>query len=125
MPLPAHSKRAIAPSRCGAWPVVVIAALAAAACASAPSSVPTDRSAVGKFSTPITNLEYIDTTMGVGAEAHPGMFVVLNYSGWLYDPFAPDYHGAKFDSSFDRNAAFGFFSTPERTSRVGTRESKG
>jgi FKBP-type peptidyl-prolyl cis-trans isomerase FkpA len=36
------------------------------------------------------------------------MFVVLNYTGWLYDPFAPNHRGAKVDID-DRNAAFGFF----------------
>ena len=65
--------------------------------------------AAGSFSTPVAELQYIDVGVGAGAEAHPGMFVVVSYTGWLYDPFAPSYRGAKFDSSLDRNAAFGFF----------------
>jgi FKBP-type peptidyl-prolyl cis-trans isomerase len=86
-----------------------VVALAVAACASVPSRAPTDRSATGTFSTPVTELQYIDVGMGAGAEALPGMFIVLNYTGWLYDPFAPGYRGAKFDSSLDRDAAYGFF----------------
>ena len=33
----------------------------------------------------------------------------MHYTGWLYDPAAPDGHGQKFDSSLDRNVPFGFF----------------
>jgi FKBP-type peptidyl-prolyl cis-trans isomerase FkpA len=93
----------------GARIAVVVAALAVCACASAPSKPPTDRSAAGTFTTPVTDLQYIDVGVGAGAEALPGTFVVLNYTGWLYDPFAPNHRGAKFDSSRDRDAAFGFY----------------
>jgi len=86
-----------------------VVALAVAACASTPSKAPADRSAAGTFTTPVTELQFIDVGVGTGAEAVPGMFVVLSYTGWLYDPFAPNYRGAKFDSSLDRHAAYGFF----------------
>ena len=42
-------------------------------------------------------------------EAQTGRPVVVHYTGWLYDPSAPDSHGKKFDSSVDRGAPFGFF----------------
>jgi FKBP-type peptidyl-prolyl cis-trans isomerase len=88
---------------------VALVALAVAACASVPSRAPTDRTAVGTFSTPVTELQFIDVGVGAGAEALPGMFVVLNYTGWVYDPLAPSHRGTKFDSSLDRDAAYGFF----------------
>ena len=37
-----------------------------------------------------------------------GKTVVVHYTGWLYDPAAPDGHGKKFDSSVDRNVPFAF-----------------
>ena len=90
---------------------IAVMALAVCACASVPARAPTNRSAAGTFTTPVTELQYIDVGVGAGAgaEALPGTFVVLNYTGWLYDPSAPNYRGAKFDSSLDRDAAFGFY----------------
>ena len=94
---------------CRARIAAAVVAFAVCACASVPSKPPLNRSAAGNFSTPVAELQFIDVDLGAGAEAHPGMFVVVSYTGWLYDPFAPSYRGAKFDSSLDRNAAFGFF----------------
>jgi len=88
---------------------VTFVAVVVGACASAPTKAPTDRSAAGKFTTPVTDLQYIDVGVGTGAEAVPGTFVVLTYTGWLYDPVAADFRGPKFDSSLDHNAAFGFY----------------
>ena len=88
---------------------IAVVALTVGACASVPTKAPTNRSAAGTFTTPVTELQYIDVGVGTGAEALPGTFVVLNYTGWLYDPSAPNYRGAKFDSSLDRDAAFGFY----------------
>ncbi|MEW9897502.1 FKBP-type peptidyl-prolyl cis-trans isomerase [Chitinivorax sp. PXF-14] len=42
-----------------------------------------------------------DLATGDGAEAQPGQYVVVHYSGWLED-------GSKFDSSLDRNDPFRF-----------------
>ena len=35
--------------------------------------------------------------------------MIVHYSGWLYDPTAPEGKGKKFDSSVDRKVPFGFF----------------
>lgn len=47
-------------------------------------------------------LRYIDTQPGSGAEAQPGQFYTVHYTGWL----ASD--GTKFDSSLDRKEPFTF-----------------
>ncbi|MEZ5289006.1 MAG: FKBP-type peptidyl-prolyl cis-trans isomerase [Vicinamibacterales bacterium] len=49
-----------------------------------------------------------DRTVGTGAEAIPGRTVTVHYTGWLYDPSAPEMRGKKFDSSKDRNEPFEF-----------------
>lgn len=56
----------------------------------------------------ITSLQTADTKPGSGAEARPGMTVSVHYTGWLYDPAAPDKKGKKFDSSKDGNRPFEF-----------------
>ncbi len=55
----------------------------------------------------ITELEIIDLVEGDGAVASAGQNVVVHYTGWLYDPAAPDNRGAQFDSSVDRGQPFG------------------
>ncbi len=65
---------------------------------SAPAQAPADVSALGKN----------DRTAGSGAEARPGMMVSVHYTGWLYDPSAPETRGKKFDSSKDRGQPFEF-----------------
>ncbi|MDA8417086.1 MAG: FKBP-type peptidyl-prolyl cis-trans isomerase [Betaproteobacteria bacterium] len=49
-----------------------------------------------------------DVKLGTGAEATPWHTVSVQYTGWLYDPDAPDHKGQKFDSSRDRNEPFEF-----------------
>jgi FKBP-type peptidyl-prolyl cis-trans isomerase FkpA len=56
---------------------------------------------VAADSSPIS-LQKIDTVPGTGKEAVAGATVVVNYTGWLYDPKAPQQHGAQFDSSVGR-----------------------
>jgi len=56
----------------------------------------------------ITNpsgLQYLDTTVGDGAEATSGQRVSVHYTGWLYNNGT---QGAKFDSSKDRGDPFVF-----------------
>jgi len=49
-----------------------------------------------------------DTKVGEGKVAEKGKAVLVHYTGWLYDPKAPDQKGAKFDSSIGRPTPFGF-----------------
>jgi FKBP-type peptidyl-prolyl cis-trans isomerase FkpA len=56
----------------------------------------------------ITTLQITDTAVGTGAEAAAGRQVTVHYTGWLYNPTAPDQRGSKFDSSRDRNDPFAF-----------------
>lgn len=45
---------------------------------------------------------------GSGEIAEAGQTAVVQYTGWLYDPEAPDNRGSKFDSSLDRGEPFRF-----------------
>lgn len=45
---------------------------------------------------------------GNGDVAETGQIASVHYTGWLYDPDAPDGRGPKFDSSRDRGALFDF-----------------
>ena len=56
----------------------------------------------------MSQLQITDTTVGTGTEAVKGKTVVVHYTGWLYDPAAPDKKGKKFDSSVDRGKPFTF-----------------
>lgn len=49
-----------------------------------------------------------DNKVGAGAEATAGKLVDVHYTGWLYDPAAPNNKGTKFDSSLDRGQKFSF-----------------
>ena len=41
----------------------------------------------------------VDLRLGTGADAVTGKSVVVNYTGWLYDPSKADGKGLQFDSS--------------------------
>jgi FKBP-type peptidyl-prolyl cis-trans isomerase FkpA len=56
----------------------------------------------------VTELIKEDTKIGTGEEAVVGKAVEVHYTGWLYDPSAPDKKGTKFDSSRDRGTPFSF-----------------
>ena len=56
----------------------------------------------------MTTLQFVDTTVGAGAEAVAGNRVQVHYTGWLYDPTAANNRGKKFDSSKDRGQPFSF-----------------
>lgn len=49
-----------------------------------------------------------DLRVGSGAEAAPGMDLVVHYTGWLHEPDALGYRGKQFDSSRDRGSPFVF-----------------
>lgn len=61
-----------------------------------------------KGATNVTELVKNDKKIGTGEEAAIGKTVEVHYTGWLYDPSAPDKKGAKFDSSRDRGTPFSF-----------------
>ncbi|MEW9572930.1 FKBP-type peptidyl-prolyl cis-trans isomerase [Rhodanobacter sp. Si-c] len=67
---------------------------ALAACNRTPPPAPVSSGQVDK-------LGIVDTKVGNGAEAKPGMTVQVQYTGWLYDEHAKDKHGSKFDSTGD------------------------
>jgi FKBP-type peptidyl-prolyl cis-trans isomerase FkpA len=66
----------------------VLSALSATAC----SEGPTGPSSGAPYS-------QVDLRLGTGTEAVTGRNVVVNYTGWLYDPSKPDGKGLQFDSS--------------------------
>ena len=55
--------------------------------------------------TTCSGLQYLDTTVGEGAQALAGQSVTVHYTGWLYNN---ETQGAKFDSSKDRRDPFVF-----------------
>src|SRR5947208_653816 len=61
-----------------------------------------------KLDANMSQLQMTDATVGNGTEALKGKTVVVHYTGWLYDPAAPDKKGRKFDSSVDRGTPFTF-----------------
>lgn len=56
----------------------------------------------------MSELIQTDNVVGAGDTANAGQIVKVHYTGWLYDPEAPDNKGNKFDSSRDRNEPFEF-----------------
>lgn len=61
-----------------------------------------------KMDQKITALKIIDRKVGEGKEAKASSTVAVDYTGWLYDPNAPEGKGKKFDSSLDRGDPFSF-----------------
>ena len=53
-------------------------------------------------------LVMVDEVVGSGATARAGQTVSVHYTGWLFDPSAPNQRGRKFDSSKDRGQPFRF-----------------
>ena len=74
----------------------------------APAAGDASSSISSKIGAKVTQLQKIDVSAGSGAEAVAGKTVVVHYTGWLYDPAVANGHGAKFDSSLDRQSPFSF-----------------
>lgn len=55
-----------------------------------------------------TGLVITELAAGEGAVIASGSTAVMHYTGWLFDPAAPEGKGAKFDSSRDRGQPFRF-----------------
>src|SRR5687767_743459 len=56
----------------------------------------------------ITELKRDDVQLGNGEPIASGQIAVVHYTGWLYDPAAPEQKGTKFDSSRDGGEPFRF-----------------
>lgn len=82
---------------------VMLTVFSTTACSeqNAPPTTTTEKSAM-------TELIKTDVKLGTGEEATPWHTVMVHYTGWLYDPSAPDHKGRKFDSSRDRGDPFDF-----------------
>jgi FKBP-type peptidyl-prolyl cis-trans isomerase FkpA len=55
-----------------------------------------------------TQLQKTDVVKGTGEGISLGQVAVVHYTGWLFDPAAPEQKGTKFDSSRDRGEPFKF-----------------
>jgi len=118
MPMPQPRQSTVPPTPRGAPRVLLVIALATLAGAGCDGRVvtttPIEDSLAWtytpkKFGAGVVELHIIETERGHGAEAVPGKFVVVRYTGWLYDAAAADGRGRQFDSTAARNAAFGFY----------------
>jgi FKBP-type peptidyl-prolyl cis-trans isomerase FkpA len=81
------------------WMLPLLAMFSLAACTAALPS---------RTSGEVDKLTMIDTKVGTGAEAAPGMKVTVHYTGWLYDDGARNKHGSEFDCSCDHGEPFAF-----------------
>ena len=57
------------------------------------------------FQTTPSGLQYEDLVQGAGAQAKAGSYVLVHYTGWLWEDGKA---GRKFDSSKDRGEPFSF-----------------
>jgi FKBP-type peptidyl-prolyl cis-trans isomerase len=57
---------------------------------------------------PITELQKVDVVKGSGEGISSGQQAVVHYTGWLYDPSAPEHKGKQFDSSRQSGRPFRF-----------------
>ena len=79
-----------------------------------PHTPPEPKAATADSTTPvaeqpmITELVKTDVAVGTGEPIARGKIAVVHYTGWLYEPAAPDHKGKKFDSSRDRGQPFSF-----------------
>jgi len=85
------------------------AAVGQSSTGASPQNAQPSSTTASKIGANVNELKIIDSKPGTGAQAAAGSVVTVHYTGWLYDPAAPDNHGAKFDSSVDRGQPFVFF----------------
>jgi FKBP-type peptidyl-prolyl cis-trans isomerase FkpA len=77
-------------------------------------------SQTGQGQSSVNELIKKDTKVGAGEEATVGKAVEVHYTGWLYDPNAPDKKGTKFDSSRDDAPPSHFCWARGASSKAGT-----
>jgi FKBP-type peptidyl-prolyl cis-trans isomerase len=68
----------------------------------------TDEAAQAALPEEVEELVINDMKTGDGEVVIAGQTAVVHYTGWLYDPAAPEGKGRKFDSSRDRGTPFKF-----------------
>lgn len=88
------------------WAVAAATALLLVGCgkeATPPAAAPT-----AGATAPVTQLQKTDVVMGTGEGISAGQQAVVHYTGWVYDPSAPDNKGKQFDSSRERGRPFRF-----------------
>jgi FKBP-type peptidyl-prolyl cis-trans isomerase len=94
-----------------AQPILALCALSflVAACGKqeAPKPAPAEAPAAAAVAAP-TELQKTDVVKGTGEGISLGQVAVVHYTGWLFDPAAPEQKGGKFDSSRDRGEPFKF-----------------
>lgn len=89
--------------------VGVAAALLAAACGNdVPSTARRPVENPPPTAAPVTELRRIDIVKGAGEGISSGQQAVVHYTGWLYDPSAPERKGKQFDSSRNSGRPFRF-----------------
>ena len=87
------------------WAVAAATALILAGCSkqTPPPAVPATTDTA-----PITQLQKIDIVKGTGEGLSAGQQAVVHYTGWIYEPSAPDHKGKQFDSSREQGKPFRF-----------------
>ena len=86
---------------CSAVAVAMLLTVTACKRAEAPAT-PAAETSGATTGAPAVASQQIDTVVGTGKEATSGATAVVNYTGWLYDPAAPQQRGKEFDSSVGR-----------------------
>lgn len=76
--------------------------------AALPASAQVTAAAPATSAPPDQSLIVTDLVTGPGNEALPGMTVVVQYTGWLYDAAAKDHQGRQFDNSRVRGQPISF-----------------
>lgn len=88
--------------------LIVVALLAVAGCSREGPAPETQPEAQIAAPAQVTELQRIDLHVAPGEGVSQGQVAVVHYTGWLYDPTAPETKGKKFDSSRDRGQPFRF-----------------
>jgi len=86
---------------CSAVAVAMLLTVTACKRAEAPAT-PAAETSGATTGAPAVASQQIDTVVGTGKEATSGATAVVNYTGWLYEPAAPQQRGKEFDSSIGR-----------------------
>jgi FKBP-type peptidyl-prolyl cis-trans isomerase FkpA len=73
-----------------------------------PATPPPAPPAAAAEAAAIDQLLINEVAIGTGDPIGNGQTAVVHYTGWLYDPAAPDHKGTKFDSSRDKGQPFRF-----------------